>query len=661
MFRWINKRLSYQLLFNIILVFILLIAAFSTALILFVSKTTERELINRLNKEVKLASREVEMLFDNASSRVRQLSLDLTVQTYLKEVETREDVKNHPLYPIVLNNLTSISKSNQNVFLAWIANEKANFYLDSRGTIPNGEYVISARPWYAVAMGNEEVSYTEPYIEWGTGELVISAIKPLSFDSTKALDNKNVYGFSVIDFNVSSLPNLLSNIDVGDYGRVLVVDKNGFYINETLDFKPLEMNIKNDTPELYKVFSDWDKNSNIDKANIEESTSKVTIDRKDYIVYKKRITPLGWTVLCIVDSNTTQTHLREFLSLLSLGAVLSILLMSLVLNRIIQNKLKPVGALNDYAHAIANGELDEEPPYVYTTRLDEMGDMARAFVTITEVFRQKNSLLEEVVTSQYQEIQQQYKYILEKEKIASLGTLVAGVAHEINTPLGVGVTTASYIESTVNNLSEIYQDKHLSASRLEQDIKSLQDATTILTHNLKRAADLVTQFKAISTNQSRIELTTFHLRAELDMVISSLRPTFKHRKIEIVNQIDKIIYLTSFAGAFNQIFTNLIMNSMHHAFDEDHEGIITVQGRAEGELVRLIYQDNGKGIEKEVIDHIFEPFYTTRRSGGNSGLGMFIIHNLVTQSLSGTIHIESALGYGVKFMITVPMHLKVDD
>lgn len=152
-----------------------------------------------------------------------------------------------------------------------------------------------------------------------------------------------------------------------------------------------------------------------------------------------------------------------------------------------------------------------------------------------------------------------------------------------------------------------------------------------------------------------------HLYQELENVIASLKPTYKYRNVEIRNEVDPTIYLTSFAGAFNQIFVNLIVNSMNHGFDEQQSGRILIKAWHDGELVRIVYEDDGKGIDRDVIRRIFEPFFTTRRSGGNSGLGMYITHNLVTQTLSGTLNVESEPGKGVRFTIVVPMHLVIDE
>lgn len=647
MLKRIKSRISYQLLFNIIAVIVALLLVITVAVGSFIVSITQRELGNRLSSEMHLAVREIEILFENAATRVRQLGLDASVEQYLKEVNTKEAILEHPLYNRVYASLKSIAGSDKDVFLAWVANEAANFYLDSAGVIPGDDYDVAKRPWYSVAVSQNGVAYTEPYIEWGTGELVVSAIEAQR-------DKGDIYGFTVIDFRLDNLPISIQAINVGEKGYRYVVDQKGNYLYHPNDEMMLSHTIHEEMPSIAPLM-------NKDPSASGQSAHRGTlvIDQSVYDVYAEEISPMGWQIITLVNRTESRQELTRFLMLLGVGVLLFVVVLGFVMQHLIENKLEPMAALKAYSIKIANGEFSEEPPYHYAKRQDEMGEIARSFVTITEVFKQKNALLEEIVTSQYHEIQQQYHYILEKEKIASLGTLVAGVAHEINTPLGVGVTTASYIDKLVGELQILFRERRLSAQQLEQELMSLQDASDILNNNLKRAADLVIQFKAVATNQNISELAPMNLYQEIDNVIASLKPTYKYRDVQILNQVHEQIILTSFAGAFNQILTNLIVNSMHHAFEENQSGMITIDAWVEGELVRIIYSDNGKGISDEVLDHIFEPFFTTRRSGGNSGLGMYITHNLITQTLSGTIHIENRPEGGVKFVITVPMHLEV--
>lgn len=664
MLKKIQSRLSYQLLFNIFSVVLLLVLVISAFVAYYMTQVTQKELNERMLADLQLGAREVEVLFDNAATRVRQMGLDESIQRYLREVESRDQITTHPLFERVYASLNAIAQSDKDVYLAWVANEKANFYLDSSMVVPDDTYQVKKRPWYPVAMENQGVAFTDPYVEWITKEIVVSAIEAQRYTGAagepEGAKIGEVYGFTVIDFRLYNLPRVLSDIDVGKEGKVFVLDRKGNFLYHENPEKVLNANMRDEFPDLSRWLDKVDASDPVVDAKSHVSKD-LRIDGRRYLAFERHIAPMGWSLISLVSYDEMAREQR----ILMFGVVSATLVMLSMLgfgiHRVIVAKLKPIEALKAYANDIASGHFEASTPYHYTSRSDEMGEMARAFVTISEVFKQKNSLLQEVVSAQYQEIQQQYHYILEKEKIASIGTLVAGIAHEINTPLGVGVTTASYIEQSIHELKSAYETKSLSATKLEQELHALTDASFIMGNNLRRAADLVTQFKAVATNQNISELAPMHLYQELENVIASLKPTYKYRNVEIRNEVDPTIYLTSFAGAFNQIFVNLIVNSMNHGFDEQQSGRILIKAWHDGELVRIVYEDDGKGIDRDVIRRIFEPFFTTRRSGGNSGLGMYITHNLVTQTLSGTLNVESEPGKGVRFTIVVPMHLVIDE
>ncbi len=648
------QKLSYQLSLNILLTILVMIILIGGSVAYFVADLIEQDVSSRLLTEGKAASFQVQTRFDNSAILVKQMSLDLTIQSYLKAVKTRQDIKDNSEFNRVLSTLRAIQSSDQQVFLAWIANQKANFYLDSQGVIPDDTYDVAKRPWYSVAMDKPGVNYTEPYVEWGTGNMVVSAIQAL-YD-----EGKN-YGFAVVDFDLAILPDVVNAINVGAKGQVYIVDENGNFIYHPDENKVLKENLMTEEENLGKYFESLsqDDKEMVDPL-VKRNIQTLKVHNETYYVNSLKIKQTKWTMIILVNKQEELQNLFNLLIILGTVLIIVTIISLVIINKIIQSKIAPISALQSYGAQIANGNLEQEPPYVYTQRSDEMGDLARSFVTITEVFKQKNAFLEEVVTSQYEEIQKQYHYILEKEKIASLGALVAGVAHEINTPLGVGVTAASFIETILKQVQQAFHEKRLSEGDFTSQMETLLEASLLLQKNLKRAADLVQQFKSVATNQNSEHLGPVALYTELNNVIASLKPTFKHRKIEIINEVEPELVMTSFVGALTQVFTNLIMNSMYHGFGENDEGIIRISATREGELVRLNYLDNGKGMSQDVLDHLIEPFFTTRRAEGNSGLGMYITHNLVTQSLNGTLQIVSQLGQGVNFKIVLPLNLELE-
>lgn len=252
------------------------------------------------------------------------------------------------------------------------------------------------------------------------------------------------------------------------------------------------------------------------------------------------------------------------------------------------------------------------------------------------------------------ELKSTQSQLIASEKYAALGELVAGVAHEINTPLGISVTLASYLDEQHKKLINLSNAHTLSKRQLDEYNHNVQDALIMLNTNLDRAAGLVHSFKQVAVDQSTLELRQFNLYAYLNDILHSLTPKFKHRKIHVSIECDQELTLTSYPGALSQIITNLITNSTIHGFSDDMNGHITIKCVRLNSGIELVYTDNGLGIASQNLARIFDPFFTTRKNQGSTGLGMHIVYNLVTQTLKGTIDIASQENHGVAIKMTFP-------
>lgn len=247
------------------------------------------------------------------------------------------------------------------------------------------------------------------------------------------------------------------------------------------------------------------------------------------------------------------------------------------------------------------------------------------------------------------------RQLVEAEKMASLGGLVAGVAHEINTPVGVGVTAASLLEEKTATFRNLYENGQMKRSDLEKYLDLAGQTSQMVLSNLHRAAELIQSFKQVAVDQSSEERREFRVKAYLEEVLLSLRPKLKrtHHTIEING--DDNLTLDSYPGVFAQIVTNLVMNSLIHAYGPEDQGQLTFDFKQANGCFIFEYADNGRGIPKENLGKIFDPFFTTKREQGGSGLGLHIVYNLVTQKLGGTIRCESELGVGTTFIIEAPV------
>jgi signal transduction histidine kinase len=251
--------------------------------------------------------------------------------------------------------------------------------------------------------------------------------------------------------------------------------------------------------------------------------------------------------------------------------------------------------------------------------------------------------------------------LIESEKMASLGGLVAGMAHEINTPLGVSVTASSTVMAIIKTFIQELKTGHLKKSTMNQFISDVEKGFEILESNLYRAVNLITNFKHIAVYQSVDEIKKIDIIEYFNEVLTSLSPQWKKASVKLVTDFPKHLMMTTYPGALTQLLTNLVDNSLKHAFIESEDaGEIHLSVRSSNQYVFIDYKDNGKGIPEEILQKVFEPFFTTQRSKGGIGLGMHVVYNLVTQKLKGKINLSSKQGEGFSCAIQIPNTIKPD-
>ncbi|SDH62986.1 signal transduction histidine kinase [Vibrio xiamenensis] len=272
-----------------------------------------------------------------------------------------------------------------------------------------------------------------------------------------------------------------------------------------------------------------------------------------------------------------------------------------------------------------------------------------------------NIKLEQIVAKRTQDLeqsmqrlQQTQEQLVESEKLAALGGLVAGVAHEVNTPLGIAVTATSVIQESAKTLQKAFTEQTLTSTQFSELMTRLTQSGEMLEHNLNRAAKLVRDFKQTAVDQVSESRSEFRVKQVLDALIASLHP--ETRKVPVTPNLvgDETVTMNSLPGVLTQILSNLVMNSVNHAFTHQQQPQIDVEFEQQDEWIILQYRDNGDGIEKALHSRIFEPFYTTKRGKGGSGLGLNLVFNLVKQKLKGELEFDSEPGKGVHFTIKLP-------
>lgn len=266
--------------------------------------------------------------------------------------------------------------------------------------------------------------------------------------------------------------------------------------------------------------------------------------------------------------------------------------------------------------------------------------------TITEQHHQLEDMMEKLKETQEE--------LVQKEKMASLGALVAGIAHEVNTPIGICVTGITHLKHHYEELKAKVEDETATDDDLEAFFEDLEECCHMIISNTGKAADLIQSFKRIAVDQSSEDVRELQIRQYLDEIIISMKPMLKRLPHTISISCPNDIMMNTVAGALSQIITNLIQNSVLHAFKDDVAGEITISVVEESNHYHIYYEDNGAGMDENQVNNYFEPFFTTKRNQGGSGLGGHLIFNLVTGKLNGKITLKSQLNQGIQVDITLP-------
>jgi signal transduction histidine kinase len=275
----------------------------------------------------------------------------------------------------------------------------------------------------------------------------------------------------------------------------------------------------------------------------------------------------------------------------------------------------------------------------------------RAIRKAKESLEKQNAALNQALT-QLQEAQTE---LVRQEKLASLGQMVAGVAHEINTPLGICVTATSHLVQELKLTKEELAAGEMTEESLNGFFDVVDQSLRIMTTNTQRAAALVRSFKQVAVDQSSDNIRNFNLCKYVGEILLSLQPKLKGRPVKVAIDCPADLEVDSFPGAVSQILTNMVVNSLVHGFERDQPGNITIRARLEDEdTVAFEYGDDGAGMDADTLSKLFDPFFTTKRGSGGSGLGAHILYNLVTGSLGGSLHVESSPGKGLQYFVRFP-------
>ena len=352
------------------------------------------------------------------------------------------------------------------------------------------------------------------------------------------------------------------------------------------------------------------------------------------------------------------SQIRIWLIVISLSGSISLAaMMAVVVSRAITQPLKDLTKVAKQVTDNSNFDLQA----VVTTN-DEIGILAMSLNQLIE--KVKLLLLENDTRTQNlieanEKLVSTQKQLITQERLAALGSLTAGIAHEINTPLGISISAASAVEEDTRAMRQRFGSGKMKRSDLSNFFETIEESSAMLLGNLRRAAELIQSFKQVAVDQSSEKQRSFEVKEYLQEILVQLTPTLKKTRHTIKVEGQEYLSINSYPGAFSQIITNLVMNSLAHGYEAGDSGVMEICFEQQNENLVLTYSDDGKGISPENLKQIFDPFFTTKRNQGGNGLGLHIVYNLVTQKLLGTITCDSQVGVGTKFTIHIPLNLNM--
>lgn len=546
---------------------------------------------------------------------------------------------------------------------------------DSR-TLPN----VKERQYFQEIMQGKEYAVSELVVGWATSKPMIILAVPVYDNQDNRLRGSLQSGLFIDVFN-----SYVKTLSQGS-GLVYVLDKNGRVLAHP---NPAVAASRQEMKGL-----DFVRRGLGGEQGIGEYVDN---DLRKRLVYYMREETTGWLVCYEVpydDFMAAENQIRYTVLLILLFCGVLAGGLGIFMSNVV---VKPITAIVNTAEKITKGNLTER---MAGNSIDEIGVLADKFNEMTENLvnmiherdcacmeassvnealqamneeltavnevlqheidmrvktEEKLSESNQELTQTISELKTMQSCLVQSEKMAALGGLVAGVAHEINTPVGLCVTLASHLQELTKGLDALFQSGSIRRADLEDYIRENNEATRGLLLNAERAATLVSHFKQVSADQASQARRTFNVREYINEILTMVAVRYEKSGHTVNVRCDPDWIIDSYPGAFAQILTNLILNSLVHAYGPGEKGQILIEAERDGDRMVIAYKDDGRGIDSEDLKKIFDPFFTTRRNRGNTGLGLAIVYNLVTQLFKGEIECTSQPGNGTAFRILIPV------
>jgi signal transduction histidine kinase len=591
---------------------------------------------------------------------VVQTSINTTVKSYLRY---SAEILQNDVYTAFENNEADISETILEIVNRPASNAKIkSFIITSDGTLitPHKDMLAGTSMW------NQRDSNNIFYIQELISRAYVlpkGAVNSISYVNGNDVMINVFFYFETNDWiivqeiarkelkdfiNVYDFRDNIVSLRLGKNGSVEIFDEIGLQLVHS--GKQFEGNIR--TTETHSEINKL-KNGKIRRrerlaevSSLEYVTTSSVTDNQKLItkIYNfQEIPDMNWYISVGVDEREV---FRPLINLGIISAILTIFffIILLSLSLIVSEKLI-LGNLRMLTYALDAFARKDFSVRTEISSRDELEILGKRFNSMAATIQDYSHNLEEL-------IKERTAKLVQAEKMAALGGIIAGVAHEINTPVGTSFTAASFINKQAKNARDIVVHTPIDSKSLMNSLNNINEGSEIIYSSLAKAGELIKRFKMIAIDQSIEHTKTFKIRQYIEDIKLSLNHEIKNRNVRFHINCDDSLAINTDPSYFYQIISNFIMNTLIHGYNNGEVADIFITVKKDNNTLKLIFSDKGKGIPEEILPHIFEPFITTKRNAGGTGLGMHIIYNLVVKNLEGTITcVESE---GAEFQISIP-------
>lgn len=497
--------------------------------------------------------------------------------------------------------------------------------------------------WYQNPKRRMKETLENPYFYEVSGEnlLLISSIQPIVHDG-------RFHGVVGVDLKLNTIQSLVDSLRVLDSGYSTLIANNGMVVAHPNNEK------------IGKLFSDVSAEAsllnNINRNNFGD-TNTITLQSDDDMLINAKVyhllvkidvanTETPWTLIVTLPVEKVVAPAVEIRNEIFFLGIAFGLVMLLLLTILVRHLLSPIVKMTRILDTEFDSKLGIFPKFNISSE-DEIGQLALSFNQMSTEINHSRAQLEmlNIELSKFNEeleerVLRKTQKLLESEKMASLGRLVTGMAHELNTPVGVCVTALSFLQQRV-------LDENSSKEDIEQSL-------LILSENLNKVSAMVSSFKLLSVSTSEEDKIDFPCIEMIRSTAASIRSQYHANNIDVLI-LGKEIEISSYPNAISQALSHIISNAIIHAFPNRIDGKITIAIEKKETAIEIICSDNGIGMDETLSGHIFEAFSSKRLGSKGCGLGMNIVYNVITQTLNGTIECSSKIGEGTQYVIRFPL------